>query len=55
LFGPTDPDIWAPPCRSVTVLRSPGGSMRGLELATVQEAVRVCFAADRPIKIDSGP
>jgi heptosyltransferase-3 len=55
LFGPTDPDIWAPPCRAVTVLRSPDGLMPGLELAAVQAAVRVCFAAEPRATLDSPP
>jgi heptosyltransferase-3 len=33
LFGPTDPAIWAPANRSVTVLRAPDGKM---ELLTVE-------------------
>jgi heptosyltransferase-3 len=54
LFGPTDPDIWAPPCQAVTVLRSPDGLMRGLDLAAVQAAVRDCFAAGPRAGVDSG-
>ena len=53
LFGPTDPDIWAPPCPFVSVLRSAEGQVAGLGLGTVQEAVRVCFAEERPHRIDS--
>jgi heptosyltransferase-2 len=55
LFGPTDPDIWAPPCPAVTVLRSEDGLMRGLELAAVQKAVRDCFAAEPQNRIGSPP
>ncbi len=48
LFGPTDPDVWAPPCPAVTVLRSGTGLMPGLSVPAVQEAVRDCFAAGPP-------
>lgn len=40
LFGPTDPLLWAPQNRGVTVLRAPGGEWGGLELSTVWEGVR---------------
>ena len=53
LFGPTDPDIWAPPCPAVTILRAPSGLVRDLELGAVQDAVRVCFAAETRSRISS--
>lgn len=39
LFGPTDPDIWAPANPAVTVLRSPGGALDQLPAAEVLDAV----------------
>jgi heptosyltransferase-3 len=53
LFGPTDPDIWAPPCPAVTILRPASGVVRDLDIAAVQEAVRVCFARERRDRIGS--
>ncbi len=40
LFGPTDPDIWAPPHPGMHVLRSANGTMGGITLEEVQAAVR---------------
>ncbi len=39
LFGPTDPDIWAPANPGVRVLRAPAAALDNLSLETVQEAV----------------
>jgi heptosyltransferase-3 len=39
LFGPTDPDIWAPPHRSVQVLRAADGLMENLTLPEVRDTV----------------
>ena len=39
LFGPTDPDIWAPLRPTTTILRAPDGVMANLTLETVQPAV----------------
>ena len=39
LFGPTDPDIWAPPHPAVKVLRSADETLAGLSLETVRAAV----------------
>lgn len=35
LFGPTDPDVWAPIGDRVTVIRSPGGDLMALDVETV--------------------
>ena len=40
LFGPTDPDVWAPVGPRVQTLRAPGGSMTGLDLEAVLGAAR---------------
>ncbi|MFV0414891.1 MAG: glycosyltransferase family 9 protein [Chthoniobacterales bacterium] len=37
LFGPTNPDVWAPTAPFVEILQSPTGSLRDLPLATVSE------------------
>lgn len=39
LFGPTDPDIWAPLQPGVVVVRSPDETLPGLALETVRAAV----------------
>ena len=39
LFGPTDPDIWAPPHPGVRVVRAPDATLSTLSVATVREAV----------------
>ena len=39
LFGPTNPDVWAPSNRNVTVLRAPEGDLRLLGVGRVIEAI----------------
>ena len=39
LFGPTDPNVWAPRNKDVTVLRAPNGRLAQLPVATVLDAV----------------
>lgn len=39
LFGPTDPDIWAPPYQEIRIIRAPGATLSTLEVATVQAVV----------------
>ena len=39
LFGPTDPDIWAPPQPYVKVLRAADGTLASLPLGTVKSVV----------------
>lgn len=38
LFGPTDPDVWAPQNENVRVLRAPGGRLSDLQIETVEAA-----------------
>lgn len=45
LFGPTDPDIWAPPYPSVRVMRAESETLDGLPLETVRAAVAEALAA----------
>jgi heptosyltransferase III len=40
LFGPTNPDIWAPTNENVRVIRGPNGDMRQLDVNVVRHAVR---------------
>ena len=40
LFGPTDPEIWAPPDRAVRVLRAPGDDLSRLTASSVAGALR---------------
>jgi len=51
LFGPTDPEIWAPANPGVRVIRAPGGEMENLELRTVQEAVQEAIGNPRTNEI----
>ena len=39
LFGPTDPDIWAPKNDNVRVLRPPSGKLSDLQIETVEAAL----------------
>ena len=39
LFGPTDPDIWAPPHPDVRVVRAPDGTLAALTLDVVRDTV----------------
>jgi len=39
LFGPTDPNVWAPQNKNVTVLRAPSGDLTQLALPTVRNAI----------------
>jgi len=43
LFGPTDPDIWAPKNKDVRVVSAPGGRLSNLEIAPVEAAVAVAL------------
>jgi len=39
LFGPTDPDVWAPKNENVRVLRAPSGKLDDLQIDTVEAAL----------------
>jgi len=39
LFGPTDPNVWAPKNQNVQVFRSPGGKLDDLRIETVEAAL----------------
>jgi ADP-heptose:LPS heptosyltransferase len=39
LFGPTNPDVWAPKNENVRVLRPPSGKLSDLKTQTVEEAL----------------
>ena len=39
LFGPTDPDVWAPMNKNMRVIRGANGSMKNIALAEVAEAI----------------
>lgn len=44
LFGPTDPEVWAPPHRTVEVIRAPDGTLSTLGIETVRETVATTLA-----------
>jgi heptosyltransferase-2 len=44
LFGPTDPDIWAPKNEKVRVLRAESGRTIDLEIASVEAAITVTLS-----------
>jgi heptosyltransferase-3 len=39
LFGPTDPDVWAPHNKNVHIIRAPNGRLSDLKIASVQAVV----------------
>jgi heptosyltransferase-2 len=41
LFGPTDPNVWAPQNKDVTVLIAPNGDLTQLDVATVCKTIRL--------------
>jgi heptosyltransferase III len=45
LFGPTDPNVWAPRNENVEVLRAPTGKVNDLEIAAVQAALTKALRA----------
>lgn len=45
LFGPTDPDVWAPANPGVEVLRAPGGEMEKLQAHEILSAVEEALAS----------
>jgi ADP-heptose:LPS heptosyltransferase len=45
LFGPTDPNVWAPRNEKVEVLRAPTGKVNDLEIAAVQTALTKALRA----------
>jgi heptosyltransferase-2 len=48
LFGPTDPNIWAPTNENVCVLRAQSGNIRDLEIESVEAAVATAVSSGRP-------
>jgi heptosyltransferase-2 len=49
LFGPTDPDIWAPLAGNVRIVRAPAGDLAQLPLETVAQALRDALSPATPI------
>jgi heptosyltransferase-2 len=39
LFGPTDPNVWAPTNKNVRVIRAPNGDLRKLDVDFVRDAL----------------
>jgi heptosyltransferase III len=50
LFGPTDPNVWAPRNENVEVLCAPTGKVNDLEIAVVQAALtKALRASSKPV------
>jgi heptosyltransferase-3 len=50
LFGPTDPNVWAPRNENVEVLRAQTGKVNDLEIAVVQAALtKALRASSKPL------
>ncbi len=47
LFGPTDPEVWAPRNENVRVIRAPNGKIGGIAVQDVEEAVAAALWAAR--------
>ena len=47
LFGPTDPDVWAPMNENVEVIRAASGKLGDLGIIEVEEAVATALSAAR--------
>jgi heptosyltransferase-2 len=45
MFGPTDPDVWAPRNKNVQILRAQSGKLRDLAIASVQAAVAAALGS----------
>ncbi len=45
LFGPTDPDVWAPRNKNVQILRAQSGKLRDLKIEPVKIAVEAAVSA----------
>jgi heptosyltransferase-2 len=45
LFGPTDPDVWAPRNKNVQILRAQSGNLRDLGIDPVKIAVEAAVLA----------
>jgi heptosyltransferase-3 len=45
MFGPTDPDVWAPRNKNVQILRAQSGKLRDLEIEPVKIAVEAAVSA----------
>jgi heptosyltransferase-2 len=48
MFGPTDPDVWAPVNSKVRVLHAPDGALENLTLETVIAAAKETLLASAP-------
>jgi heptosyltransferase-2 len=46
LFGPTDPEVWAPQGKNVQVIRAPTGDMPSLQFEIVHDALMNKLEAD---------
>jgi len=53
LFGPTDPDVWAPLTGDVKIIRAPGGDLALLPPATVARALAQALGHEPQSGIDA--
>lgn len=55
LFGPTDPDIWAPRGAAATIVRAPGGRLDRLAVEAVWRALNDALPPPRPPALPASP
>jgi hypothetical protein len=44
LFGPTDPNVWAPQNKNVRILTAPKGTLDDLQIETVEAALAAALS-----------
>lgn len=55
LFGPSDPNVWAPPHEHVQILRAPEGNLENLKVSTVNAVIKRVRLARNEREPDNTP